>query len=222
MRRKSSYLEHAAVTVRDIGRNLLDEEGKDTVLRKKIANVMVAFCLLTTVLPAEAAKPELAQDTEVRAYKVQLHDTMDRAGFIKAYNQAAPEYPLGLASEPKAAGDYITTVSPIGDKEAIIINANGEGKLSNLIYMHKGKIAESELEQVYAVYAGILNALGYRAAEDHEVKYAQSFKELELTSTEAMAARFTREDNERIYTFYKSYNPRTDVCMILIEAVIEK
>lgn len=191
-------------------------------MKKTIAKTLMVLSLMTAAVPAGAAEPEMAQDTGVQAYKVQLHDTMDREGFIEAYNQAVPDYPLGKTSEPKAAGNYLTTVSPIGDNEAIIINANGEGKLSNLIFMHKGKVAQEELGQVYAVYAGILDALGYQAVENHEVKYAQSFKELELTSTEAVATRFTREDNERIYTFYKSYNPKTDVCMILVEAVIEK
>lgn len=191
-------------------------------MKKMIARALLTLSLLTAAVPAGAAEPEAVQDTGVRAYKVQLHDTMDREGFIKAYNQANPEYPLGASSEPKASGDYITTVSPIGDNEAIIINANGEGKLSNLVFMHKGKVSEAELGQIYTVYAGILDALGYQAVENHEVKYAQSFHELELTSTEAVATRFTREDNERIYTFYKSYNPKTDVCMILVEAVIEK
>lgn len=191
-------------------------------MKKTIARALMVLSLMAAAVPAGAAEPEMAKDMGIQAYKVQLHDTMDREGFIKAYNQAVPDYPLGAASEPKAAGNYFTTVSPIGDNEAIIINANGEGKLSNLIFMHKGKVAQEELGQVYAVYAGILDALGYQAVENHEVKYAQSFKELELTSTEAVATRFTREDNERIYTFYKSYNPKTDVCMILVEAVIEK
>ena len=191
-------------------------------MKKTIAKALLVASLLTVAAPAWAAEPETAQDKGVQAYKVQLHDTLDRDGFIKAYNQANPEYPMGKPSEPKAAGNYITTVSPIGDKEAVIINANGEGRLSNVILMHKGKILEEELGQLYKVYAGIINALGYQAVDNHDVKYAHSFQELDLTSTEAIATRFTREDNERIYTFYKSYNPKTDVCMILVEAVVEK
>ena len=191
-------------------------------MKKTIAKALFACSLLTAAVPAWAAEPETAQEKGVQAYKVQLHDTLDREGFIKAYNQANPEYPMGKPSEPKAAGNYITTVSPIGDKEAVIINANGEGRLSNVILMHKGKILEDELGQIYKVYAGLINALGYQAENNHDIKYANSFKELDLTSTEAIATRFTREDNERIYTFYKSYNPKTDVCMILVEAVIEK
>lgn len=184
--------------------------------------MLLACTLLLAVEPAWAAEPDMVQDKGVQAYKVQLHDTLDREGFIKAYNEANPECTLGQPSEPKAAGNYITTVSPLGDKEAVIINANGEGRLSNIIYMHKGKILEEELGQVYKVYAGIIKALGYQAVDNHEVKYAHSFQELDMTSTEAMATRFTREDNDRIYTFYKSYNPKTDVCMVLVEAVIEK
>ena len=191
-------------------------------MKKIIAKMLLACTLLLAVEPAWAAEPDMVQDKGVQAYKVQLHDTLDREGFIKAYNEANPEFTLGQPSEPKAAGNYITTVSPLGDKEAVIINANGEGRLSNIIYMHKGKILEEELGQVYKVYAGIINALGYQAGDNHEVKYAHSFQELDMTSTEAMATRFTREDNDRIYTFYKSYNPKTDVCMVLVEAVIEK
>ena len=191
-------------------------------MKKIIAKVLLACTLLLTVEPAWAAEPDMVQDKGVQAYKVQLHDTLDREGFIKAYNEANPEFTLGQPSEPKAAGNYITTVSLLGDKEAVIINANGEGRLSNIIYMHKGKILEEELGQVYKVYAGIINALGYQAGDNHEVKYAHSFQELDMTSTEAVATRFTREDNNRIYTFYKSYNPKTDVCMVLVEAVIEK
>lgn len=191
-------------------------------MKKTIAKALLAASLLTVAVPAWAAEPETAQETGVQAYKVQLHDTLDREGFIKAYNQVNPEYPMGKPSEPKAAGNYITTVSPVGEKEAVIVNVNGEGRLSNIIYMHKGKILEEELGQIYKVYAGIIAALGYQAVDNHEVKYTQSFRELDLTSTEAIATRFTREDNERIYTFYKSYNPKTDVCMILVEAVIEK
>lgn len=191
-------------------------------MKKIIAKVLLACTLLLAVEPAWAAEPDMVQDKGVQAYKVQLHDTLDREGFIKAYNEANPEFTLGQPSEPKAAGNYITTVSPLGDKEAVIINANGEGRLSNIIYMHKGKILEEELGQVYKVYAGIIKALGYQAVDNHEVKYAHSFQELDMTSTEAMATRFTREDNDRIYTFYKSYNPKTDVCMVLVEAVIEK
>ena len=191
-------------------------------MKKIIAKMLLACPLLLAVEPAWAAEPDMVQDKGVQAYKVQLHDTLDREGFIKAYNEANPEFTLGQPSEPKAAGNYITTVSPLGDKEAVIINANGEGRLSNIIYMHKGKILEEELGQVYKVYAGIIKALGYQAVDNHEVKYAHSFQELDMTSTEAMATRFTREDNDRIYTFYKSYNPKTDVCMVLVEAVIEK
>ena len=191
-------------------------------MKKIIAKMLLACTLLLAAEPAWAAEPDMVQDKGVQAYKVQLHDTLDREGFIKAYNEANPECTLGQPSEPKAAGNYITTVSLLGDKEAVIINANGEGRLSNIIYMHKGKILEEELGQVYKVYAGIINALGYQAVDNHEVKYAHSFQELDMTSTEAMATRFTREDNDRIYTFYKSYNPKTDVCMVLVEAVIEK
>ena len=191
-------------------------------MKKIIAKMLLACTLLLAAEPAWAAEPDMVQDKGVQAYKVQLHDTLDREGFIKAYNEANPEFTLGQPSEPKAAGNYITTVSPLGDKEAVIINANGEGRLSNIIYMHKGKILEEELGQVYKVYAGIIKALGYQAVDNHEVKYAHSFQELDMTSTEAIATRFTREDNDRIYTFYKSYNPKTDVCMVLVEAVIEK
>jgi len=191
-------------------------------LKKIIAKMLLACTLLLAVEPAWAAEPDMVQDKGVQAYKVQLHDTLDREGFIKAYNEANPECTLGKPSEPKVSGNYLTTVSLLGDKEAVVINANGEGRLSNIIYMHKGKILKEELGQVYKVYAGIISALGYQAVDNHEVKYAQSFQELDMTSTEAIATRFTREDNNRIYTFYKSYNPQTDVCMVLVEAVIEK
>ena len=191
-------------------------------MKKIVIGTMLALSLMAIAVPTWAAEPEKPQEAGVQAYKVQLHDTLDREGFIKAYNEANPAYPLGAGSEPKAAGDYITSVSPLGANEAIIINANGEGKLANVIFMHKGKILQEELEQVYGVYAGIINALGYRAENYHDTKYAHAFQELDLPSTEPIATRVTREDNERIYTFYKSYNPKTDVCMILVEAVVEK
>ncbi|MBR2214142.1 MAG: hypothetical protein IJ849_00120 [Selenomonadaceae bacterium] len=162
------------------------------------------------------------ENNEVRSYKVQLHDALDRAAFLTAYQKACPTYPVEKTSEPRDSGDYQTTMSPVGEKEALVINSNGEGRIANIILLHQGKVTAEEQKAMYAIYSGILDALGYDQTANHEVKYEQSFSELDITTEEPLASRFTREDLGRIYTFYKSYNPQRDVTMILIEAVIDK
>ena len=172
--------------------------------------VVFLFAMLLFAVPAQA---------EVVTQKVQLHDTVTAESFAEAYNAEAKD--KVTFGEPRTAGDYVSRLAPIGEASAMIVNANGEGLLSNIMLMHKGAVQPQEKDAVMDILYNMMAALGFERSELNDYQTGLVYEQLCFDSREPMATRVFRPDINRIYTFYKSWKPNADVYMVLVEAVTE-
>lgn len=103
----------------------------------------------------------------------------------------------------------------------MIINANQLGRLSNIVIAHHGTIDSAEQEKLRVVFNCTLTALGLKADENNLFFANQAFDRLSVTNDTLLAARLSREETNRTWTFLKSVNPEKQVTTILIEAVVD-
>lgn len=178
---------------------------------KKISAVL-SLVLLGIFLTAATAFAKEA--------KVQLHDEITLDAFVAKYNEIS-DSPITDYSTHSTRGDYEAYVATVDESNAMLINVNGTGHLSNILLMHRGEITEADQKKLMSMFACLNVALGYPATEDGMAFLTEAFHRLEITSPKIMASRLQRSDIQRDYTFLKSENGAQKVHVILVEAVAE-
>ena len=152
--------------------------------------------------------------------KVQLHDTMTLDSFVEAYNGVS-EYPIADYSTHSTKGDYEAYIAEIDPTASMVIHVNGEGKISNIVFAHRGDVSEEARKKMMSIFACINIALGYPATENGMDYLAEAFQRLDVSAPEILAARLKRADIQRDYTFVKRVVEEQPMQIILMEAVAE-
>ena len=184
-------------------------------MKKHFIVMLTALFVLSLAAVAQAAG--LNELTET---KVQLEDSLDADGFAAAYNKVSA-YPIAGNLTKRAQGNYISYFAGIDQSTVMIINANQLGRLSNIVLAHHGTIDSAEQEKLRVVFNCTLTALGLKADENNLFFANQAFDRLSVTNDTLLAARLSREETNRTWTFLKSVNPEKQVTTILIEAVVD-
>lgn len=178
---------------------------------KKALSVLFAVLFGTLVLMTDAHAKEV---------KVQLHDTVTLDTFIETYNKLS-EYPVTDYSNHSTRGDYEAYVAVLDQENAMLIHTNGAGLISNILFMHRGGIAEADRKKLASVFVCSNIAMGYEMSDDAVPVLTEAFDRLDISSPEVLASRLDRQDIGRMYTFLKTVSQEKNVYMILMEAVVE-
>ena len=169
--------------------------------------MLMGICLFAVTAHAQEAK-------------VQLNDTMTLDAFVEAYNGVS-EYRIADYSTHTTKGDYEAYIAEIDPTASMVIHVNGEGRIANIVFAHRGDVSEEARNKMMSIFACINIALGYPATENGMDYLAEAFQRLDVSSPEILAARLKRADIQRDYTFVKRVVEEQNMQIILMEAVTE-
>lgn len=185
-------------------------------MKKFFLALMTAVCTLgTTAAPAAQA----ADFSQLNETKVQLEDTLDASTFQTAFNKNCA-YPIAGNLQEQTHGNYLSYLGNIDNSNAMIINANQAGKLSNIVLMHRGALDEQETQKLRTIFDSTLKTIGMPADTNGLFFANQAFDQLAVTDKEVSAARLSFQVNDRTLTFLKSVNPDKQLTAIVIQAVV--
>jgi len=176
----------------------------------------LCLCLLSaTVCAAESAEGQMFGTDN----KVALHDTLNYADFVAAYNDIC-RYPLQDYGQKRPMGDDDAYNGIIDDNTVMVVRVGKDDKLRSVLLIHRGEVTETEREKLGEIFAAVNIALGHPTTNEGMLSIARVFNILKVADTEMTATRLTRRDIERDYVFLKAYTGNNSVLSILLEAFV--
>lgn len=185
-------------------------------MKKFFVALMTAVCTLGT---ATAPMAQAADFSQLNETKVQLEDSLDANTFTTAFNKNCA-YPIAGDLQEQTHGNYLSYLGNIDANDAMMINANQAGKISNIVLMHRGTLNEQETQKLRTIFNSTLNTIGLPKDTNGLFFANQAFDQLAVTDKEVSAARLSFSVNDRTLTFLKSVNPEKQLTAIIIQAVV--
>lgn len=155
--------------------------------------------------------------TPCDAAKMTLSDTLTAEDFVKAYNDIA-EYPITDHSAHRRQGNFESYLAAVGENDMLIINALDDGKLDNIVVLHRGGVTDEVKKQLFGEIFAAVFALGFENDDLNKAIIDRAVQRLGLETDELQVSVIKREDIGRIYVLTKSYNEGHDAHMISVTA----
>ena len=170
--------------------------------------LLAASVLMLTLTPAMAADQ-----------KTVLHDSLTVDQFVTNYNQISGHKIVDYGNK-KSAGENTVCFGVIDENNVAIMTEPPDGRLLNIILLHRGAIGEAEKAMLKDVFFSVNQALGFTKNDDTaEARLKAAFDLLALDKQDFSPSRLSRADIGRDYFYVKDYKADKDVYSIVIEAI---